>query len=849
MSSLRIRILVYLLGTFAFAASFSVFPSFAHAATTLDQCKAQPTLPDCISFNPDVNPLLAGYHYNTSNGPAGKQSNVPDSGTCVLYNAPGFLAGVESGCVGSDGIFHIGGSAATAGPTGETTQTNTDTTAQGTAISVGNGKSTTCSPEHPLQCLKDAGMWIVKGIIYLFLVLASVFAGLGGVALNYVIYITVFQFGNVIGNNAGLLAAWGVLRDIGNLVLLFGFIFMGISTILNLPHNDFTAKKALPALIIFAVLMNFSLFAAEAVIDVSNAFGTAIYKEASLAGCSISDISCFKNYGLSSSVMKISGLAGIFDPKTLEAFFGPDSKGGDTPQLITMIGLTLLAAITAFVFFAAVFMFIIRLVVLAFIMVTSPLGFAGMAIPPLHGLAKQWWEALLKQSFFAPIYILMVLISIKFMQGVTQALGQVGSTKSLATAFTADGVSNISLVIIFFLVTGFMLAAVMIAQSMGAVGASNATRMAGGIVFGGMARVTNYGFGGLSAGGRAISSHVASRAREGSWTRSMALGATSVFRAGEKMNLDIRRAVPIKQLGAPAEHASLADAKHFIHERQEELRKDRQASENEAGLITLQRQLRAGGGLSPASQQLLSRLSAEQLAANHALLEAVEEAADMLSPDKFEELMKSKELNDDAKNTMRTNRFANTARLIRAAEANPGDAAAQQAARDAVHGMTEKDMAQFSQSTHSELMGSAAFARAVTDEQADKIRGNQNIGPATRTSFTASRDNRFSNARIDPRDPESPTHAAQNVPSLTPENFGKLSASTVSQPHVLEHASGRQLAKIDPSKLNPAQLTAVMDHLGALDGRLDPEWITFRNLVTANPANPWKGVTINGDVL
>ena len=60
-------------------------------------------------------------------------------------------------------------------------------------------------------------------------------------------------------------------------------------------------------------------------------------------------------------------------------------------------------------FFAAVFLFITRCVVLAFLMVTSPIGFAGMAIPPLHEMATKWWDQLLKQSFFAPIFILLIL--------------------------------------------------------------------------------------------------------------------------------------------------------------------------------------------------------------------------------------------------------------------------------------------------------------------------------------------------------------------------------------------------------------------------------------------------------
>ncbi len=65
-----------------------------------------------------------------------------------------------------------------------------------------------------------------------------------------------------------MLIAWGILRDIGNIVILFGFILMGVMMILDL--ESFNVRKALPRLLIFAVLLNFSLFASEAVVDVAN---------------------------------------------------------------------------------------------------------------------------------------------------------------------------------------------------------------------------------------------------------------------------------------------------------------------------------------------------------------------------------------------------------------------------------------------------------------------------------------------------------------------------------------------------------------------------------------------------
>jgi hypothetical protein len=360
-------------------------------------------------------------------------------------------------------------------------------------------------------CLVKIMFDLIKQITLFFLFLAMTFAGIAGFLFNWTVYITVFQFGNIIGNNAGMLAAWGVLRDIGNIILLFGFIFMGISTILNLPGNEFTARKALPALIIFAVLMNFSLFAAEAVIDTSNALGSTFYNQANQGTCPSGQIKiCATEFGIAGSIMKLTGIASIFhmDPNNKK---DGNLLGNTEPAgAIAALGLTVFAAVTAFVFFAGMFLLITRAVVLAFLMAVSPIGFAGMAIPPLHEFASMWWNQLLKQSFFAPIFILLILVSIKFMEGITAALSAgttgAGEVATLASAFSTSGTSNVSMVVNFILIIGFMLGSLQIAKSMGAMGADRATKFAGAATFGTTAFI------GRRTGGRA-SAFVANQLR------------------------------------------------------------------------------------------------------------------------------------------------------------------------------------------------------------------------------------------------------------------------------------------------------------------------------------------------
>jgi hypothetical protein len=576
---------------------------------------------------------------------------------------------------------------------GDTARATADTQKATNASNEAAGKQS-CQIDNLPQCFQDFISWIIERIALAFLFLAAFFAGLAGFLFNWIIYITVFQFGNLIGNNPGLLAAWGVLRDIGNILLLFGFIFMGISTILNLPGNEFTAKRALPAFIIFAVLMNFSLFAAESIIDVSNALGTTLYKQSSNGLCTEGDfMQCATQQGIAGSIFKVSGIAAIFDPNAPTQI---SDKNGLFAYLIVALGLTLFAAVAAFVFLAAVIMFITRAVVLAFLMATSPIGFAGMAVPPLHELASRWWSEILKQSFFAPIYILLILISIKFMEGVTVALNAVsggGNISSLAAAFSQTGASNVSMIINFLLIIGFMMGSVIIAKQMGALGADRATGMAGAAVFGGMARITNFGVGGTARLFRYGVQQTAGRSNN-QLVRSLGSSTSSFLKGVEKSNTDLRKTPVVggliaQQAGGPAEHASYSDIQHQIHEVRAGLQADRADFEKDVAKQRFVREAKGGAGaLSAESQRYLANLSAEQISADHDLQHSIEHLADALSPDQFEGIMKNEKVTQNVKDNLSANRFQQIRAAIDPANGGYGNSAN----REAVRALSNKDL-------------------------------------------------------------------------------------------------------------------------------------------------------------
>jgi hypothetical protein len=154
--------------------------------------------------------------------------------------------------------------------------------------SAANAKATTAADTKGVvaAAVDSVVLGPLAQVAYTLVTILGNLLGMIGLIFNWAVVITVFQFGYYFANSQGMLTAWGILRDIGNVVILFGFIFIGIMMILDL--HSFDARRTLPRLVIFAVLLNFSLFAGEGIVDVANVLASQLYNQAGTGSAALS---------------------------------------------------------------------------------------------------------------------------------------------------------------------------------------------------------------------------------------------------------------------------------------------------------------------------------------------------------------------------------------------------------------------------------------------------------------------------------------------------------------------------------------------------------------------------------
>ncbi len=432
---------------------------------------------------------------------------------------------------------------------------------------------------QPTQILSNPVSGSVFGDIMAWI--AKLFAWLLGVAaitLDNAVYYTVVTMGNYIHNLSAVGVAWRILRDIGNIVLIFGFLAIGVTTILNVNWYG-GGTKMLPKLLLAAVFLNFSLFITEAVIDAGNLFATEFYTQIN-GGNPATPTGYFgadqiAREGISNKIMANLGLQTIYGDAVTN---NPDALTASNSWLIGFMAI-LLFMVAAFVMFSLAFILIARFVVLVFLIIVAPIGFAGWAVPKLSNVANLWWGQLFEQTITAPVLLLLLYVALaiitdaNFLTGfcVSGTSGSVCGPDSWLGFFNQGNLANFAGLLLTFLVAmGLLLVVVVIAKKMSAFGAGWAMKWGGAASFG------------LTAwGGRHTLGWVSQRASDKFSKSRLArvpIVGTSISRSlqyGGKASFDVRSTSALKNIpgggiaaGIPAKGGYAGEEKKAIEARE-----------------------------------------------------------------------------------------------------------------------------------------------------------------------------------------------------------------------------------------------------------------------------------------
>lgn len=385
--------------------------------------------------------------------------------------------------------------------------------------------------------------------------------GLAATMLDNAVYYTVINMGHFINGLPALQTTWTTFRDVANILLIFGFLAVGISTILNAEWYG-GGTEMLPMLLVAAVFVNFSLFFAEAIVDAGNLVATqfsiqindgvsppTISTNSGVIGSAVSTASAsYSGEIISTKLMDQFGLASIYGVTNDKNMAAKLFKSG-APWYVGFMSI-LLFIIAAFVMFSLALILVFRFVALIFLLIIAPVGFAGWAVPMLKKHSDKWWSALIQQTITAPILMMMLYLALKVILDPSFLVGFGLSGQANTNALVGYvGGANLpgfgSFLLSFLVGMGLLLAVTVVAKNLGAAGADTATKIAGKATLG----MTAWGM--RRTVGR-LSNHAARTMRTNKTLRNINTRTggvlTKTFDRGAKANFDLRGIKTLKGL-------------------------------------------------------------------------------------------------------------------------------------------------------------------------------------------------------------------------------------------------------------------------------------------------------------
>lgn len=343
---------------------------------------------------------------------------------------------------------------------------------------------------------------IAQGLYYLFFKTTSAIFGLAGVALDFTV---MYSISDASYRSTFVVEGWGIVRDFCNMFFIFVLLYIAFGTILNI--HSVKTKEMIVSVVIIGLLMNFSLFATQVIIDTSNILTRVFYNQNTIVvGAKDPNTGKINNSGLGEfGELKLStAIISKADPQKLilqaekvnvytaknnivdEGSTNSKTGSIDAGTFILVVFLaTAVNVVGIIVFLSCAIIFITRVIGLWLAMILVPFAFFSYTVPALQSMEmvgwKHWWPETLKLAFLAPVFAFFMYIIVGFLD---KGLDIINASDKTGLNFL------VAIVVPFILIMVLLMKAKKIATDMsGEIGKSitNGIQAVGGIALGGAA--------------------------------------------------------------------------------------------------------------------------------------------------------------------------------------------------------------------------------------------------------------------------------------------------------------------------------------------------------------------------
>jgi hypothetical protein len=367
-------------------------------------------------------------YFTTTSNPAGTCTYYDNTGTNVESTDTN---STQSECASTGGTFSAGSSStsSTSNPAGTCTyydntgtnveSTDTNSTQSECASTGGTFSASSAAAATNNTAFKDmlnkyfvcdsisnctVEGFFVRVLYFLLMLIPSFVLWLSAYFFN--VFAAIGLSSKLFAGSTFIPTAWAVVRDLSNVFFILVLLYIAIRLIVGIGGHD--TKKMIARVIIMALLINFSMFFTEVVIDASNILALVFYNKVTVGTKNASGQIVATPYdSVTGEKDMAGGLTGAFNPanQLTPDFFnsaasinnipgtttGDNTPGSTTvpgaPSLGIVFGIMLLSGgimlVAAYAFFISGFSFLGRLIELFVLIIFSPFALMSFSIPKL----------------------------------------------------------------------------------------------------------------------------------------------------------------------------------------------------------------------------------------------------------------------------------------------------------------------------------------------------------------------------------------------------------------------------------------------------------------------------------
>ncbi len=290
------------------------------------------------------------------------------------------------------------------------------------------------------------------------------------------------RLGNDVLNLPAVQSGWGIVLNITNLGFVLAIIIIAFATILR--FESYAMKKTLWKLIVAALLVNFSLVIAGSIMSISNIASNVFY-DAALGNGGKNLSNALANAMNPQRYGEIKSTASLALKYVANLF----SLEGNINYIINLIFIIIFTFLTILAFVSLFVMLFMRAIILAFLLIVSPIIWLLWIFPSTQEHWKKWWSEFIRWNFFAPavyFFIYLAVLTAAEIQDKTKTLKSItdaAQSGSAAAVFNTGGfMSNIfTHAANLFVVLGLLYGGIYVANKFGIAGGGIGVKWAGGV--------------------------------------------------------------------------------------------------------------------------------------------------------------------------------------------------------------------------------------------------------------------------------------------------------------------------------------------------------------------------------